>query len=163
MGWIGGPSTCDNLDQIAEVLSGLARAQVRIVGADPGRVAIAGAEHRPWSLESEVGEVQAFSVGLMPLPKDEWSRGKCALKAIQYMACGVPCVATPYGAVRDVIEHDVNGLFADSPAEWNEALERLRDPGLRAKLGEAARETVEKRYSLASAAPRMHELLESVL
>ncbi len=163
VGWIGGPSTCDNLYPIAEVLSGLERAQVRIVGADPDRVAIEGAQHRPWSLESEVGEVQAFSVGLMPLPKDEWSRGKCALKAIQYMACGVPCVATPYGAVRDVIEHERNGLYADSPAEWKNALERLRDPGLRAKLGEAARETIETRYSLASAAPRMHELLESVL
>ncbi len=163
VGWIGGPSTCENLNAIAEVLSGLERAEVRIVGADAGRVAIEGAEHRPWSLESEVGELQAFSVGLMPLPKDEWSRGKCALKAIQYMACGVPCVATPYGAVRDVIEHERNGLFADSPAEWKNALERLRDPGLRARLGEAARETVEARYSLASAAPRMHELLESVL
>ena len=163
MGWIGGPSTCENLNPIAEVLSSLERAQVRIVGADPGRVAIDGADHRPWSLESEVVELQAFSVGLMPLPKDEWSRGKCALKAIQYMACGVPCVATPYGAVRDVIEHEKNGLFADSPAEWKNALERLRDPGLRARLGEAARETVETRYSLASAAPRMHELLESVL
>ena len=163
VGWIGGPSTCENLNPIAEVLSGLEGAEVRIVGADPGRVAIAGAEHRPWSFESEVAELQSFTVGLMPLPKDEWSRGKCALKAIQYMACGVPCVATPYGAVRDVIEHEKNGLFADSPAEWKNALERLRDPGLRAKLGEAARETVEGRYSLASAAPRMHELLESVL
>ena len=163
VGWIGGPSTCENLNPIADVLAGLEGAEVRIVGADPGRVAIDGAEHRPWSIESEVGELQAFSVGLMPLPKDEWSRGKCALKAIQYMACGVPCVATPYGAVRDVIEHEKNGLFADSPAEWKNALEGLRDPGLRAKLGEAARETVEKRYSLASAAPRMHELLESVL
>ena len=163
VGWIGGPSTCENLNAIAEVLSRLERAEVRIVGADPNRVAIEGAEHRPWSLASEVAELQAFSVGLMPLPKDEWSRGKCALKAIQYMACGVPCVATPYGAVRDVIEHGRNGLFADSPAEWQNALERLRDPGLRARLGEAARETVETRYSLASAAPRMHELLESVL
>ncbi len=163
VGWVGGPSTCENLNPIAEVLSGLECAEVRIVGADPGRVAIDGAEHRPWALESEVGELQAFSVGLMPLPKDEWSRGKCALKAIQYMACGVPCVATPYGAVRDVIEHEKNGLFADSPAEWKNALERLRDPGLRTKLGEAARETIETRYSLASAAPRMYELLESVL
>ena len=75
----------------------------------------------------------------------------------------MPCVATPYGAVCDVIEHEKNGLFADSPAEWKHALERLRDPGLRAKLGEAARETVETGYSLSSAAPRMHALLESVL
>ncbi len=163
MGWIGGPSTCENLNPIADVLSGLERAQVRIVGADPDRVAVEGAEHRPWSLASEVVDLQSFTVGLMPLPKDEWSRGKCALKAIQYMACGVPCVATPYGAVRDIIKHEQNGLFADSPAEWKNALERLRDPSLRARLGEAARETVETRYSLASAAPRMHELLESVL
>ncbi len=163
VGWMGGPSTCENLKPIAEILSDIEDAEVCLVGADPEQVTIQGAKYRIWSLESEVREVQAFSVGLMPLPKDEWSRGKCALKAIQYMACGVPCVATPYGAVCDVIEHDVNGLFADSPSEWKDALERLRNPGLRARLGAAARETVETRYSLATAAPRMHELLESVV
>ena len=122
-----------------------------------------GARQRAGWMGWEGGALRAWSVGLMPLPKDEGSRGKCAWKAIQYMACGVPCVATPYGAVRDVIEHEKNGLFADSPAEWKHALEGLRDPGLRAKLGEAARETVEKRYSWVSAAPRMHDRLESVL
>ena len=158
IGWIGNPSTTENLGPVADVLASVERVALRIVGADPARVSIAGAEFRPWSLDSEVAELQQFSVGIMPLPKTEWSRGKCALKAIQYMACGVPCVATPFGAVCDMIQHEENGLLADSDAEWRTALERLRD-----RLGQAARATVEERYSLRTAAPRMLELLESVM
>lgn len=96
----------------------------------------------------------------MPLPKDDWTRGKCALKALQYMACGVPCVATPFGAVTEIIEHGVNGLFADTEAEWRDAVARLRGDRYRAALGDAARATVEARYSLRYAAPRMKQLLE---
>jgi glycosyltransferase involved in cell wall biosynthesis len=98
----------------------------------------------------------------MPLEKNVWNLGKCALKALQYMACGVPCIATPWGAVRDVIQHDVNGLFADNTREWTAAIERLRDPGMRSRIAAAGRETVCERFSLSSAAPRLLELLRSV-
>ena len=101
-------------------------------------------------------------MGIMPLPRTEWVRGKCALKALQYMACGVPCVATPFGAVRDIIEDGVNGLFAETPEEWRDAIERLRDAPYRRQLGAAARRTVEDRYSLTAAAPKLRDLLVSV-
>lgn len=159
VGWMGSPSTGDHLELVADILGGLSDAQVRLVGVDAERVTVADAEYHPWSLDTEVAELQQFAVGLMPLPKTEWSRGKCALKALQYMACGVPCVATPFGAVRDIIEDGVNGLFADTPDEWRDAIERLRDVELRRRLGAAARQTVEERYSLRGAAPRMLELL----
>ena len=162
VGWMGNPSTCEHLNAIGDVLEGLDEAEVRVIGGDANRMAISGAAHAAWRLESEVAELQRFSVGVMPLPKDEWSRGKCALKALQYMACGVPCVATPFGAVRSIIEHEKNGLFADSPEEWIQAFDRLRDDGYRATLGAAARETVVKSFSLHSAAPRLVELLRSV-
>lgn len=159
IGWIGNASTTPHL-AVAEAACEVAGAMLHLVGADAARVPWPRAEVRPWSLEREVEEIQQFSVGIMPLPKDEWSRGKCALKALQYMACGVPCVATPYGAICDIVEDGVNGLFADSPDEWRNALERLRDPCLRQRLGDAGRATVEAQYSLKRAAPRLRELLE---
>lgn len=162
VGWIGGPSTSAHVAPLAEVLNGLDDAQVRLIGANPVYAAIEKAWHRPWSFETEVQEVQSFAVGIMPLPKTEWARGKCALKALQYMACGIPCVATPFGAVCDIIEDGVNGLFAGSRAEWAIALERLRDAKLRKRLGDAARQTVEERYSLKVAAPKLRAHLEAV-
>lgn len=161
VGWIGGPSTTPHLAVAAEGLSALPDATIRLIGADPARAPIATAEIRPWSLEGEVSEIQRFSVGIMPLPKDDWSRGKCALKALLYMACGVPCISTPFGAVLDIISHGENGLFADSPEEWRDAVDRLRDPAERGRMGELARATVESRFSLRQAAPRLYRLLES--
>lgn len=163
VGWIGNPSTTRHLAWAKEALAGLSDAEVVLVGADPAAVPWPGAEVRPWSLDTEVAEVQRFSVGIMPLPDDEWSRGKCGLKALQYMACGVPCVASPRGAAQDIIEHEENGLLADSPDEWREALEQLRNPSLRRRLGDAGRATVEAKFSLQNAAPRLQHLLEEVV
>jgi glycosyltransferase involved in cell wall biosynthesis len=162
VGWIGGPSTSAHLRPIADVLSHLNDARIRLVGADRVQAGVEGAEYTNWSLVTEVAEIQRFSVGVMPLPKTEWARGKCALKALQYMACGVPCVATPFGATLDIIEDGVSGMFADAHSEWSAAIERLRDPVFRKRLGDAGRRTVEERFSLRVAAPGLRRLLESV-
>lgn len=162
VGWIGGPSTAGQLRPLAPVLGGLSDATVRVMGATAETSGLGMAQHVPWTLDSEVEALQGFSVGLMPLDKSEWTRGKCALKALQYMACGVPCIATPFGAVCDIIEDGVNGLFADTEPEWRGALERLRDPGFREQLGAAARATVVERYSLEHAAPRLESILRTV-
>lgn len=162
IGWIGNPSTTPSLEVLGKDFPEAADSEIRLIGADPARSPWPRAAIEPWSLDSEVAALQQFAVGLMPLPKDEWSRGKCALKALQYMACGVPCVATPFGAVLDIIRDGENGLFADSPEAWQDAVRRLRDPALRRRLAEAGRATVEARFALDQAAPRMRELLESV-
>lgn len=162
IGWVGNPSTTICLNPAAETLGSVTDACVTLVGADPGRVPFHGAETRPWSLESEVAEIQRFSAGIMPQPEEDWMRGKCALKALQYMACGVPCVASPFGAAREFIRDGENGLFAGSPEQWHDAFEALRDPALRKRLGEAGRATVEERYALRDAAPRLAALLRSI-
>ncbi len=161
IGWIGSPSTAANLRIVTEAANTLS-GTIPCVALGAGKVD-APWEAREWRIESEVSELQRFSVGLMPLDKTEWNLGKCALKVLQYMACGVPCIATPWGAVRDVIQHDVNGLFADNAREWIDAIECLRDPDTRARIAAAGRETVCERYSLASATPRLLELLRSVV
>jgi glycosyltransferase involved in cell wall biosynthesis len=162
IGWIGNPSTTPHLAPAAEALGAMRDGEVCLVGAEARRVPFEGADVRAWSLDREVPELQHFSFGIMPLPRDEWVRGKCALKALQYLACGIPCVATPFGAACDILRDGENGLFADSPEAWREAFDRLRDPALRQRLGEAGRAAVEDHYGLDKAAPRMLELLETI-
>ncbi len=162
VGWIGGPSTFDYVLDMREVLEPIAEESC-FVGVDAPQVSWSGATVIPWSEEIEIDAIQSFSAGLMPLRKDDWCRGKCGLKALQYMACGVPCIATPWGAALDIIEHEVNGLLADTPDEWRSAIDRLRDPMERQRLGRAGRATVESRFSLNTTAPLLADHLRSVL
>jgi glycosyltransferase involved in cell wall biosynthesis len=157
VGWIGSPSTAlylpAALEPIAELFAG-GRARLRLVGS--GEIAIRGIAPAivPWARVTEVDELRAIDVGIMPLSDDPWSRGKCGYKLIQYMACGLPVVASPVGANRDIVEHGVNGFLATTPAEWLAALRELEgNPALRKSMGEAGRRKVEAQYSLRYAAP----------
>ena len=91
-------------------------------------------------------------------------RGKCAFKAIQYMALGIPTVSSPVGMASEIIKHNVNGLLSNTPEEWFEALARLiRDAELRRRLAEEGRKTVEAYYSLGLWAPCFANLLDQIL
>ena len=162
VGWMGAPSTAGALNTIAPALNSLKAGELIVAGASAGQVHLEAARIEPWHYDTEVQLLQQLSVGLMPLPQDTWSRGKCALKALLYMAVGVPCIATPWGAVKDIIRHGENGFFAETDAEWRTALEALRDPALRGQLGEAARSTVESQFSLRKAAPALVDHLETL-
>lgn len=159
VGWMGSPSTASALSIVRRALES-SGAPVHIVGARPEQVRMHGAIVEPWSLAVERAHLENVSVGIMPLEKTEWDRGKCALKALLYMACGAPCIATPFGAIRDIIVDGENGLYAATEREWIDALARLRDDAFRQRLGDAARETVVSRFSLDGAAPRLAEILE---
>jgi hypothetical protein len=105
-----------------------------------------------------------MDIGIMPLTDTPWSRGKCGYKLIQYMACGLPVVASPVGVNTHIVEHGVNGFLAASDAEWRDALYKLaRDPGLRQKMGTAGRLKVETDYSLAAWGPRVAAMLSHVV
>ncbi len=104
---------------------------------------------RRWSAATETEDISQIDIGIMPMPDDRWSRGKCSMKALQYMAMGVPAVCSAVGANREVIDHGRNGFLASTPEQWINCLEKLvDDPGLRSRLGEQARKTVEERYSM---------------
>ena len=118
----------------------------------------------PWSLAEEVSLFNTCDIGVYPLTDDEWSKGKCGFKAIQFMACGVPVVASAVGENVAIIDDGVNGFLATTDAEWESKLLRLlTDAQLRARIAEAGRRTVEERYSLRVCAPRVAAVFDDAI
>jgi len=166
VGWIGSPSTMHYLKELAPVFKRLNETlSVRFVavGARADQLSGLPIEAREWSEESEIAEIQAFDIGIMPLPDEPWSRGKCGYKLIQYMACGLPVVASPVGVNPEIVQSDRNGFLANTHEEWVEALTRLiQDDQLRMQFGAEGRKRVESHYSLQVQASRMIKFLRSV-
>lgn len=165
IGWIGSPSTTRYLPSIAPALASVCaggRAKFLLIGAGEVRLPGVPVEVLPWSEQTEVADLRRFDVGIMPLADEPWERGKCGFKLIQYMASGLPVVASPVGANTAIVDADT-GLFARTTDEWINALETLRaDPGLRRLMGSTARARVERCYSLDVTAPQMIALIRSV-
>jgi glycosyltransferase involved in cell wall biosynthesis len=106
--------------------------------------------HVPWQPASEVQQLQAFDIGLMPLfPNQEWDVYKCGLKLIQYLAVGVPGIAAPVGVNAEILDDNRNGFSAQTTDEWLQALRTLTgDTSLRQEMGQRGRQTVIDRYSI---------------
>jgi glycosyltransferase involved in cell wall biosynthesis len=166
IGWMGSPTTAAYLTPIAPVLASLCardpRVRVRIVGAGspPAGLTADACACAPWRLSTKIVELQRFDIGIMPMPDDEWARGKCGYKALLYMSVAIPVVASPVGVNCSIIRDGENGRLAVTPAEWARALQELiDDTALRRRMGQAGRAIVEADYSVAANAPRLLEVL----
>lgn len=153
IGWTGSHSTLKYLEQILPVLQQTEREfdQVEflvIANRDP-KLPLQRYSFLSWSKHTEAEDLARMDIGIMPLPDDEWTRGKCGFKALQYMAMEIPCIASPVGVNTEIIEHGKNGFLATTHMEWKEFLALLiNDESLRRKIGKAGRETVLNRYSV---------------
>jgi glycosyltransferase involved in cell wall biosynthesis len=168
IGWIGSQSTVSYLAMVEPVLREIARrnpgrVRFRMFGSPDYKLDVADCQSLPFVLDREAEDIRSLDIGLMPLPDTAWARGKCAFKAIQYMASGVPTVASPVGVTTDLIQHNDNGLIANSPIEWLHAIERLiYDLSLCQHIAVNARRTIEERYSLQVWGPRFVSLLDEI-
>ena len=165
IGWIGSPSTWRFVRPLLPLLADLCRERgIAFTATGAGAAAEADRFDRltfvPWTEESEIASVQTMDIGIMPLPDEPWARGKSGYKLIQYMACGLPVVASPVGVNADIIDVGATGLLATTPEQWRAALSRLIDDAeLRRAMGAAGRARVVAAYSLQVHAPRLIEMM----
>lgn len=155
IGWTGTFSTLKYLEPVAGILNDIAGKypQVRIVVIADRHPSfhIDRMTFVPWSRADEILQLTKIDIGIMPLTDDEWTRGKCGFKALQFMALNIPTVASPVGVNSGIIQHGVDGYLAATPEEWVRFLTRLvTDPEERLRLGNAARVNIEQRYSVIS-------------
>jgi glycosyltransferase involved in cell wall biosynthesis len=166
IGWTGSYSTVQHLDTLRGALKKLAETEkfrLRVIGTPKYEVAPVEVDAMPWRAATELEDLCAIDIGVMPLPDDNWSKGKCGLKALQFMALGIPTICSPVGVNTDIIQHNENGFLAATEEEWVDKLTRLlRSAELRKRLGDAGRATVEQKYSAAIVAPRVYEVFKSV-
>jgi glycosyltransferase involved in cell wall biosynthesis len=167
IGWMGSSTSQRYLEEFAPVLQRIAKrfeVEIRVISDRPPALGDLAVVWRRWAAESESAELAEFDVGIMPLPDTPWTRGKCAMKALQYMGMAVPAVCSPVGMSRDLVRHGENGLLAGSDEEWLKAIESLvSDSALRRRLGEAGRRTVEQEYSAPVCAARFAGALREAL
>ncbi|GFZ87532.1 glycosyltransferase family 4 protein [Dyella caseinilytica] len=168
IGWIGSPSTehymLDNRDVLDRVCAKYG-ARLLLIGPHT-EVAkqFSGVvpEVVAWSEDSEAAMISRMDIGIMPLRDGPWERGKCGYKIIQYMACGLPVVASAVGANSDIVRHGENGFLAEDSPAWEERLGQLiTDWSLRLRMGQVGRTCVENEYSLKAQAPRLAEVLRN--
>lgn len=163
IGWIGTPSTSPYLELISSALQEIAAKNdiiFRIIGGSSFACPGVKVEHLPWSLESEVEDICSLDIGVMPLTDDPWSRGKCGLKLLQYMAAGVPAVASPVGVNNKIISDGINGYLAKNNEEWVAKIRNLICfPNEHVEMIELARKTVENEYSIEVNAKKLIDIL----
>jgi glycosyltransferase involved in cell wall biosynthesis len=156
IGWSGSKTTIDHFREAIPALEYIKRKyrnniEIKIIGDVSFRHDKIDAVCKDWKFETEIDDLRTFHIGIMPLPDDDWSRGKCGLKGLQYMSLAIPTIMSPVGVNQEIISHGENGLLASSTEEWINSIENLvNDKSLREKLGEAGRQTVVKNYSVSS-------------
>lgn len=173
VGWMGTTGNLQYLEVAAPALRRLAATcqfELRLIA--PGDAPIAALDLEGvnlrflrWDPRTEIEQLRQFDIGLMPLRADQpWDKYKCGLKLIQYMAVGIPAVASPVGVNAEIVVHGLNGYLAADTAAWIGALKPLLvDAGLRARIGQAARARAENDFSIQAWLPRLVDAMEAAL
>lgn len=166
LGWSGSHSTSPFLYLLQDILLELQSKipfKLLVMGDATFNIDGLDVEAIPWSVENEIPTLQRFDIGLYPLPLDnKWVLGKSGLKALQYMAVGLPVIATAIGANYRIIENNKTGYLVKTKEEWIQQLEILmKDPVLRKTIGIAARKNVVENYSIHATAPLYLAIIEA--
>ncbi len=167
IGWVGYSDNLPYLESLAEPFAELAHRhpglRLLVVADRPPKIDGVEVDFRPWTLATEVACFNGMSVGVMPLDDTPWTRAKCSFKLLQYMALGIPSVASPVGMNSEVVDDGVNGWLASTPEQWFDCLDQLLgSKELRLRFAAAGRQTALDKYSLEVLTPRLVDLLENV-
>ncbi len=167
IGWSGSPTTIRNIRVIAGALRELSERvdhKVHLIGGTKFDLPGVNYVAQKWSAETEVDDLRKMQVGMVPLPLNEWNKRKFYMKTAQYMALGIPPVATPLGSNPEVVEHGVTGFLADSQEEWVEYLSLLiKDHDLRLRMAHAAASAAKEKYSLEANAGKIIEAFQAAV
>lgn len=163
IGWTGTNTTMKYLEFILPIIRELEQEfelEFLVISNHAPTFEIASLRYCPWDKATEIADLLEMDIGLMPLKDDEWAKGKCGFKALQYMSLGIPTVLSPVGVNTSIVTDGENGFFATTPEEWKAALRKLiADPDLRKRIGENGQQTVDKRFSVHSVKASYRELL----
>lgn len=168
IGWSGSISTIEHFTHAIPALAEIKKrygkqVAFKVVGNQNYRNEELEIHGLPWQHTTELDDLRSMDIGIMPLPDNEWAKGKCGLKGLQYMALGIPTIMSPVGVNTTIIQDGVNGFLADSTEAWvNKLAMLIEDSALRVKLGQAGRKTVEERYSVKSEREHYLQLFQSL-
>ncbi|MEE9372234.1 MAG: glycosyltransferase family 4 protein [Saprospiraceae bacterium] len=159
IGWSGSFTTIPHFKHAIPALKVIkkkygSKVYFKVIGDDTFRNDKLGIQGIAWKKETEITELQEIDIGLMPLPDEEWTKGKCGLKGLQYMALEIPTIMSPVGVNVDIVNHGENAFLANTKEEWVESMSILIDNSqLRRTIGKSGRNTVVKNYSVKANAP----------
>lgn len=154
IGWSGSITTIKHFEFAIPFLRAIKkkygdRVQIKVIGDGSYVNEELGIRGIAWKKEDEVKELSTFDIGIMPLPDDEWAKGKCGLKGLQYMALGIPTIMSPVGVNTEIIRDGENGMLATSTEEWvTKLVQLIASAELRTTIGNAAVQTVKDSYSV---------------
>jgi glycosyltransferase involved in cell wall biosynthesis len=154
IGWTGSPTTIRHFKLLIPVLKKIQDkfrdgVEFKIIGDENYYCEELGVNGERWAAATEAEDLSQVDIGIMPLPDDNWEKGKCGMKGLQYMGLGIPALMSPVGANLEIIQDGVNGYLPRSEEEWVERLASLvQDKELRERIGKAGRQTVIEKYSV---------------
>ncbi len=168
LGWIGSSTTTPHIKEMfpcfKKLVGKYSHIEIKLIGARSFDTNNVPARFVDWSLSTEVTELEDFDIGIMPLPDNEWARGKGGYKLLQYMAISIPSVASPVGINKKLIKEGENGFLASSEEEWLDKLAQLiEDKDLREQMGRRGREIAEREYSFYHYTPLLIQELKKLL
>ncbi len=167
IGWTGSSTSQTYLESFTPLLRELMQqrdVELRVISDRKPEMPGVPVVWHPWSPETEIADLARFDIGIMPMPDDQWSRGKCSMKALLYMAMSIPTICSAVGMNREVIQHNENGFLANTNEEWLSCLNALiDDAALRQRIGAAGRQTIEGRYAMRHCAAQFAHVIRETL
>ncbi len=168
IGWTGSTTTMKHLKTALPFLKKITekypgKITIKVISDSQFNVPEPEIHFCKWNPDTEIEDLNEMDIGIMPLPDDDWSKGKCGFKGLQYMSLGIPAVMSPVGVNTEIISDGENGFLAAHEQEWIEKLSLLiESPELREKLGKAGKKTVEEKYSFEANKHKWLEVFQSV-